>query len=477
MPIDPHSTSLRSRRLALLGVAIASFLGCIDFTIVNTAIPAIQQAFGAQVSQSRWIVTAFVMALSSFMVAAGRLADLHGRRRVMYIGMGVFAAGSLGAGLAGQMQTLVAWRVVQGLACAVLYTASTAIVSHAFPPQERGRAIGLLFSANGIGLAIGPVAGGLLVGAVGWRWVFLVNVPLIVLSLALCRGHVQESRAQTEEGEGLDLPGLLLLMTSLPLCLLAIGFGQEWGWVSMRTLGTALAGVLLLALLVRVERHSRFPLVRFDLFTRKPFVMASLASAALAFFYCAAFFLMPLFLQQVRGAGDTAIGWLLLPTTAVMALVSPWAGRWVDRVGTRIPLLCGFLALGLSALLQTRFDAGPGWSLEMAAFVLMGIGWGLILGPSTVAALAAVPAQLSGVATGAAWTLHNFGGALGLTIATVVFGWGAGANGAAPDAPAFLAGYRVAMFVLVAVCIAMLVLLGITRTETAQPSAMDVEIR
>jgi MFS family permease len=364
----------------------------------------------------------------------------------------------------------------------VLYTASTAIVSHAFPPEERGRAIGLLFSANGIGLAIGPVAGGLLVGALGWRWVFLLNVPLIVLSLALCHGHVQESRAETQEGEGLDLPGLLLLMTSLPLCLLAIGFGQEWGWWSSRTLGTALAGVLLLALLVRIERRSRFPLVRFDLFTRQPFVLASLASGALAFFYCAAFFLMPLFLQQVRGASDTAIGWLLLPTTAVMALVSPWAGRWVDRVGTRTPLLCGFLALGLSALLQTRFDAGPGWSVEMAAFVLMGVGWGLILGPSTVAALAAVPAQLSGVATGAAWTLHNFGGALGLTIATVVFGWGAGVDagagaGSPPDAAAFLGGYRAAMAVLVAVCVALLVLLGATRTGPPRPSAMDVEMR
>lgn len=452
--------ALRSRRLALAGVAIASFLGCIDFTIVNTAIPAIQRELGAQVEQSRWIVTAFVMALSSFMVAAGRLADMHGRRRVMYLGMLVFGAGSLGAGLAGNMGVLVAWRVVQGLACAVLYTASTAIVSHAFPAEERGKAIGLLFSANGLGLAIGPVIGGLLVSAAGWRWVFLLNVPFILLSLALCKGHVQESRADLQDGEGHDFPGLLLLMTSLPLLLLAIGFGAEWGWTSARTLGTLTAGVLLFALLVVVERRTPFPLIRFDLFTRRAFVIAGLASAALAFFYCAAFFLMPLYLHVVRTQGDASIGWLLLPTTAVMALVSPSAGRWVDRAGTRVPLLCGFLALALSALLQARFDAGPGWALVMAAFACMGLGWGLILGPSTVAALSAVPASLSGVATGAAWTLHNFGGALGLTIATLAFGMAAGANGQAPDASGFLKGYTAAMWVLAGVALAMAAVLA-----------------
>lgn len=457
-PDDPRT--VRSRRLALAGVAIASFLGCIDFTIVNTAVPAIQRELSVNVDQSRWIVSAFVMALSGCMVAAGRLADLYGRRRVMHLGILAFAIGSLGAGLAQHIGSLVAWRILQGMACAVLYTASAAIVSHAFPVHERGRAIGLLFSANGFGLAVGPVIGGLLVSAVGWRWVFLLNVPLALISLALCKGHVQESRAA--DHEAFDLPGLLLLISALPLLLLALGFGQDWGWTSWRTLGAGGAGSLLLGLLVAFERRTAFPLIRFDLFVRRDFLVAGLASAALAFFYCAAFFLMPLYLHTARGQGDAAIGWLLLPTTAVMAAASPLAGRWADRSGPSKPLLWGFLALALSAFTQAHLGASTTWTVVLTAFCLMGLGWGLILGPSTVAALAAVPAQLSGVATGAAWTLHNFGGALGLTLATSIFATSSQVPHQTGSA-AFLTGFVAAMWALVIVTLSTAGLLVLTR--------------
>ncbi|MGE8355085.1 MAG: MFS transporter [Microvirgula sp.] len=410
----------RSRWLALAGVAIASFLGCVDFTVVNTALPAMQRDLGASIAQSQWVVTAFVMALSVFMVAAGRLADLHGRRRVLYAGMLLFGLASLGAGLAGGIHALIGWRLLQGLACAALYTASTAIVAHAFPLSERGRAIGLLFSANGLGLAIGPVLGGVLVSLLGWRWVFLLNVPLIAAGFALCAGHITESRS-TGNGETLDRCGLLLLMLALPCLLLAITHGDQWGWRSARTLAAMVAGGLLFALLIRVERRQASPLIRFDLFGNVRFLAASAATFALAFFYCAAFFLMPLYLGLIRHQDSAMSGWLLLPTTAVMAAASPLAGRLADRCGTTWPLLAGFACLAVSAALQAGFDAGSGWPVVLVAFALMGLGWGSILGPSTVAALASVPPALSGVAMGASWTLHNLGGALGLSLATVLY--------------------------------------------------------
>lgn len=485
----------RSRWLALSGVAIASFLGCVDFTVVNTALPAMQQDLGASIAQSQWVVTAFVMALSVFMVAAGRLADLHGRRRVLYAGMLLFGLASLGAGLAGSIHALIGWRLLQGLACAALYTASTAIVAHAFPLSERGRAIGLLFSANGLGLAIGPVLGGVLVSLLGWRWVFLLNVPLIAVGFALCASHIAESRG-AGDGETLDRTGLLLLMLALPCLLLAITHGDQWGWRSARTLSAAAAGGLLLALLVRVERRQTSPLIRFDLFGNMRFMVASAATFALAFFYCAAFFLMPLYLGLIRHQDSAMSGWLLLPTTAVMAVASPLAGRLADRCGTTWPLLGGFACLAVSAALQAGFDAGSGWPLVLAAFALMGLGWGSILGPSTVAALASVPPALSGVAMGASWTLHNLGGALGLPLATVLYRSAASqallsqlpgldparaqalvadpATGAVRLAgpvlsPAsaealighsFLAGYQAAMLLLLALSVGVLMLLG-----------------
>ena len=463
-----HSMSSNRRRwLALAGIAIASFLGCIDFTIVNTAIPAIQHSLRADVEQAQWIVTIFVMALSACMVAAGRLADLLGRRRLLYAGMLVFGAASLGAGLAQSMAALIAWRLLQGVACAALYTTSAAIVAHAFPDSERGRALGLLFAANGLGLAIGPVAGGLLVASLGWRAVFLLNVPLIAAAFLLCLGRVDASRGVRAR---FDVAGFVLLAAALPCVLLAIAQGGTWGWWSNTTLGTAGAGLALLLLFVWVERGVASPLLQPGLFVNGRFLLAGLANFSLAFFYCAAFFLLPLYLSQVRGQGSAAIGWLLLPVTAVMACVSPLAGRAADRVGTAPPLVSGFAFLALSAAMQAGFTNDAGWTWVIAALAAMGIGWGCILGPATVAALACVPPALAGVAMGASGTLHNMGAALGLTIATVVFQ-------AAGGVTHFQAGFRAALWLLCGLSLLTLALLlagwrrhGAAAPSTARPS-------
>lgn len=450
----------KSPRVALAGVAIASFVGCIDFTIVNTAMPALQRDLRVDVQMSQWIVTAFLIGLTTCMVAAGRLADLRGRRRALYFGMLVFAIGSLGAGLAWNIQALVAWRLVQGVACAVLYTASTAVVTEMYPEAERGKALGLLFSANGLGLASGPVAGGLLIGLLGWRAIFLVNLPLLALAYLLCRGRIQESHATSNEP--FDVRGLILMTIALPCLLAAIVHGSDWGWSSLPTLSLAAAGLCLLAAFVHVERTARFPLIRLDLFASLRFASAGIASATLAAFYCSAFFLMPMYLAFIRHRDSTAIGWLLLPTTAIMAFTSPFSGRWADRRGVMQPTLAGLVFLMVSASLQARFDATTSWPTVVAAFAFMGIGWGCLLGPSTMAALAAVPVQLSGLATGAAWTLHNFAGALGLAVVTTVF-----AN-ASDNGRNLLAGYGAAMWLLTATCSFALLALLITHSVSVR---------
>lgn len=447
--------------LALTGVAIASFLGCIDFTIVNTALPALSQELGIALDHSQWLITAFVMALSTFMVTAGRLADLFGRKRLMLGSMLVFGLASLAAGLSHSLGQLVLWRVVQGLSCAVLYTASTAIISHAFDSEQRGRAIGLLFSANGLGLAIGPVAGGLLVAGLGWRWVFLLNVPLIAIGLLLCLRHVRESAAE-EHGQRLDLPGLALLSLTLPLWVLLLVHGGQWGWGSPLILAVAGLAALLLAALVWVELRVPAPLLRFDFLARPAFTGACLATGGLAFFYCPAFLLMPIYLADLRGLDAASIGLALLPTTAVLALLSPWAGRWADRIGTRPVLLTGFALLTASAAVQANLDGASPWPLVIAAFALMGAGWACILGPSTVAAMAAVPTRDAGVAMGMSWTLHNLAGALGLAVAAALFQQVGGV---------FTAGYHGTM-TLLAVASA-LVLVGLALLSGTRRQAVE----
>ncbi|GGQ09834.1 MFS transporter [Streptomyces roseolilacinus] len=405
---------------AFAGLGTLSFLGCIDLTIVSTAAPVIQDDLGATVTELQLIVNVFVVALSTGMVTMGRLADSHGRRKVLYTGAAVFCAASLGAGFATVPEWLIAFRFLQGAACAVLYTATGALVTAIFPPHERGKAIGCLYGVNGLGLASGPVLGGFLVGSASWSWVFWMNVPLVAVALAVCLPTVPESYGEKMTG-GMDWPGLALLSLSVPALVLALTLGHVWGWSSPGTVALLLCGGAALVAFRAVELRAQNPLIRFQLFAGRDFLGAVTADFALAFFYCVVLFLMPLYLHAVRGLDGHTTGLLLLPCTAAVAVLSPFVGRLVDRHGPRRMLCLGFLALALSALAQARLTPATGMPFLVSALVAMGVGWALVLGPATVAALSAVPGHLAGTAVGASWTCHNLGGALGLAVGMEVY--------------------------------------------------------
>jgi EmrB/QacA subfamily drug resistance transporter len=445
----------------LVGVSMASFLGCIDFTIVNTALPAIQHSLNTTVTQLQWIINIFILALASFMVIMGRLADIHGRRLVLYIGMFTFCFSSLGAGLAANIHWLILFRLIQGISCAILYTASGAIISNAFPAEERGKAIGTLFGVNGVGLAAGPVVGGFIVSALSWRWVFLVNVPVIIISLLICFISVRESRDQ-EQNNNVDWFGLVTLILSLSCLILAVTQGDAWGWHSVLTISLFVIAGIMLILFYYVETRIETPIIQFHLFTNRLFITSAITTFALAFFYCLAFFLMPLYLHTVRHETSYIIGMMLLPTTAMVAILSPFIGRIVDKFGTKISLLFGFGLFVLSAWLQTQFTDDSSLAHVLLAFIFMGIGWACILGPSTVAALSSVPENRGGVAMGASWTLHNVGGAIGLASGTAIYHFYAQNN--------FITAYSAAMWLLVMSSLAtmIVILVGMKKSKIPQ---------
>jgi len=412
---------LPSRKwLILVGVTIPSVLGCIDFTIVNTALPAIGRELDAGVSELQWVVNGFLLALSSFMVLAGRAADIYGRRRVLYLGLAGFGIASLGAGLTTDIAWLIAARVLQGASCAILYTASASIVADAFPDAERGRALGLLFGANGVGLAIGPAIGGVLVTRFGWPSIFLVNVPLIVLGFLICAGSLHETRGT--QSAKLDVAGTILLLIALPLLVVGILQGPVWGWASTATLGVLVGSAFAFVALVRVERRADDPILPLHVLATPAFAGSVLATAALAAFYCTVFFLVPILLQTVRGLNSETAGLVLLAATLTVAAASPVAGRLVDRFGARTVLAAGFMFFVASAALQAGLSAEGSLGVIVAALLLMGVGWAFILGPSTAAAISALPASTSGLAVGIASTIHNLGGAIGLAVSTLLFG-------------------------------------------------------
>ncbi len=406
--------------LVLIGVSTASFLGCIDFTIVNTALPAIQGSLHASVTELQWVMSIFSLALATCMVMMGRLADIYGRRLLLYIGMIAFGLASLGAGLSMSIDWLILFRLMQGIFCAILYTASGAIISNAFPANERGKAMGALFGINGVGLAIGPVLGGFIVSVLNWRWIFLVNVPIILMSLFICVCSVTESRNR-EDGTSIDWLGLMALMIGLSCLILGITQGNSWGWHSSVITSLLSTAILMLVLFYFIEQSVRAPIIQFHLFANRLFIVGAVATFTLALFYCTAFFLMPLYLHNILNETAGRVGLMLLPTTAMVALLSPIIGKITDRHGPRKPLLAGLLFFMISALLQANLTDASSLCYILSAFIFIGIGWACILGPSTVAALSSVPDRMSAVAMGSSWTIHNIGGAVGLGVGVAMY--------------------------------------------------------
>jgi EmrB/QacA subfamily drug resistance transporter len=468
---------------ALSGLCLASFLGCIDFTIVNTALPAIQTNLAASVSQLQWIINAFMLAVAACMVIGGRLADLYGHRLWLYIGMAIFGIASLGAGFAPNIYWLIGFRALQGIGVALLYTVPVAIVTHLFPEEMRSKATGILVGVNGFGLAIGPVIGGILVSALNWRWIFLVNIPIIIISIFICMKSLTESSSGDAQ-EKIDWPGFFLLVIGSPCLIFATTQGSAWGWHSPMILSIYAIGIISLLAFYWVEQHSLSPIIQFHLFKNRTLLIGLIANFSLAFYYCVAFFLIPLYLHTVRGEESYTIGLMLLPITLLVAFLSPLVGGVMEKIGVKRVLMIGFIFFIISALIQSHLSQDSSLSLICGGFAAMGIGWGFILSPSIVATLSSVPKENSGVAMGSLGTLHNFGGAFGLALGTIFYNYFAqqnlfaqGIKGkfisaivADPEKALhvlptrvvkefFLSGYHSAMFLLVAVSILALLLI------------------
>lgn len=290
----------QSKWFALTGISIAGFLGCLDLTIVNTALPAIQSDLNTAVTQLQWVMTILMLALTACMVISGKLADLYGRRLCLYFGLALFAASSLIAGLSPNIQWLIAARFLQGISIAFLYTAPVAIIPGLFPEHQRGRATGLLIGANGLGLAIGPVIGGLIVSTLGWRWIFFINPPIILITVLLCWHRLIESKSVTAVRK-IDWWGFILLIIALPAGILGLVQGAIWGWLSIPIISLFIVAIIGLVLFYYVETKVSMPIIEFHLLANRVFLAGLGANFTLAAFYAVDFFLIPLYLHYIRG--------------------------------------------------------------------------------------------------------------------------------------------------------------------------------
>lgn len=395
----------------------------LDVTVLNVALPSMRRELHASVSGMQWTLDAYTLVLASLLMLAGSTADRIGRRKVFAAGLVVFTAGSLLCSLAPTLEWLIAFRMVQAVGGSMLNPVAMSIITNTFTaPRERARAIGVWGAVVGISMAVGPLIGGLLVDSVGWRSIFWINLPVGLLALALALRFVPESRAGRPRRP--DPVGQLLVMALLGSVTYGIIEAPAAGWNSPVVLGcTALAVASLAGLLFHEPRRAE-PLIDPRFFRSAPFsgatVIAISAFAALSGFL----FLNTLYLQDVRGLSALDAGLYMLPMALLTFLCAPLSGRLVGNRGPRPSLLIAGTAMAASGVLFAAFSAQTSTPLLFTAYVLFGLGFGMVNAPITNTAVSGMPRAQAGVAAAVASTSRQTGGTLGVAVIGAVLAAG-----------------------------------------------------
>jgi EmrB/QacA subfamily drug resistance transporter len=416
MGLMPDPAGATRRQWLVLAICCMSLLIVgLDNTIVNVALPAIQRDLHASVSGLQWTIDAYTLVLASLLMLGGSTGDRLGRRRTFQVGLVVFTLGSLLCSLAPGLGALVVFRMVQAVGGSMLNPVAMSIITNVFTDaRERAQAIGVWGGVIGISLALGPIVGGALVDAYGWRSIFLVNIPVGLAAIALTARFVPESRAGRARRP--DPVGQALVIVFLVGLTSAIIEGPGHGWTSPLIVGLFVTAVVALVALIGYERRRAEPLVDPRFFGSLPFAAASViavcAFAALAGFL----FLNTLYLQQVRGFSPLRAGACILPFALMALLFAPVSGRIVGRRGTRVPLLVAGIAMIAGAVMLTRLSGTtPTWWL-LGTYAVFGIGFGMVNAPITNTAVSGMPLAQAGVAAAIASTSRQIGQSLGVAV-------------------------------------------------------------
>ncbi|GAA0456776.1 MFS transporter [Streptomyces sp. NPDC046215] len=406
----------RRRRLLVLAICCTSLLlVSLDNTILNVALPSMQREMDASVSGLQWTIDAYTLVLASLLMLAGSTADRMGRKRVFRIGLVLFTAGSVLCSLAPGLGWLVVFRMVQAVGGSMLNPVAMSIITNTFTePRERARAIGVWGGVVGISMAAGPLVGGALVESVGWRSIFWINLPIGLLALAMTIRYVPESRAPKARRP--DPVGQLLVIALLGSVTYGIIEGPAAGWTSPLILGCAALALGSLAGLLTYEKRRTEPLLELSLFRSAPFsgatVIAVCSFAALGGFL----FLNTLHLQNERHLSAFHAGLYTLPMAVMCMVFAPLSGRLVGTRGPRLPLLLAGTAMTASGVLFAAFDANSSDTWLFTAYVLFGIGFGLVNAPITNTAVSGMPRSRAGVAAAVASTSRQVGSSLGVAV-------------------------------------------------------------
>jgi EmrB/QacA subfamily drug resistance transporter len=404
----------------LAAMCFALFMIMLDNTVVNVALPSIQRDLGTSLSALEWTVNAYMLTFAVLLVTGGRLGDIYGRRRMFLFGVVLFALSSGAIGLAPGDGWLVAGRALQGIGAAFMMPATLSIITNAFPPAERGKAIGTWAGVSALALAIGPVVGGALTEYVSWRAIFFLNLPVAVGAVAVTLFAARESRDETVAPR-VDVPGMAALSIGLTALVLTLVEGNQWGWGSPRIVGLLVAAAAGLVAFVVLEPRVHTPMVEFAFFRSRTFFGANAAALVVSFAMFAMFFFIALYMQGILGYSPLQAGLRFLPATLMVMVTAPIAGRLADRIGPRPLMTVGLAVVALALFLLTRINMSTDYADLLPALVLMGFGLALTISPMSTAAMNSVSQAKAGVASGILSMTRMVGGALGVAALGALF--------------------------------------------------------